>query len=39
MAADTEEDIGPLLDPSGGPEGEGLIGIYDGDDDEVEEST
>jgi hypothetical protein len=39
MAADTDDGIGPLLDPGGGPEGDGLIGIYDGDDDEVEEST
>jgi hypothetical protein len=38
MAADTDEELGPLLDPGGGPEGEGLIGIFD-DDPEPEAST
>jgi hypothetical protein len=38
--ADEDEDV-VLIDPGGGPEDEGLIGIYDGDDldDETESPT
>jgi len=40
MVADTNDDVGPLLDPGGGPEGEGLIGIFDEDPEpEPEETT